>query len=696
MRRGALVLLFVSLSVSVFLFTKAWFDKPIPGCTEGEGCQIVLSSKWAYVSGVPVSLFGCVLYGLLMIFVFLNRSHSKLLFRFFETTLSLLVVFGAIWFYLVQAVFLQAFCPWCCLVHGVASLAALLLMISSRAVGVHSVFKAEVIAPLTMVVIFAFYQSSQPMPERVVETELQEGAGIVKEKGEVSLYEGQFRFNPRNYPMLGSPDSERVMVVLTDYTCPHCRVLHGTLRKFVEQKEADVSIVFLPAFRDASAQLLHRIMLTVWKDDPVYFEHLSERIISGEVSAEPNKVLTLVQVHSQGRFYEKAWAHASRIEQSFQLAQGILAANDARLEVSSLPQIMVGEGILQGQPSLETLSELLASPSPLTKASNPDAGQKHAGTGEAKIEFESKELELPTVPRGERSSKTFYFTNTGTSDLKITGVKVGCGCMVADGWKQTVSPGQRGSFKISLDTARQSGTVRKSILITSNASNVRGGALTLMVEGKVWLPVKLSNYTAHFGVIITGEQVKPKRIMMKVTDDGPFNLAEPVCNNNYFKTEWKEIKPGKEYVLTVSIPKLHRDHEQGEIVIPLGHSRYPELKIPVSARVADVVELSPSLLTFSAKNLSSPMTRLVTVYCHDRKFKDFDLMEYKLSGSSGAQLKVKPLRSPYWRQIEVAFPKGFDPVKAVSEKTAIHIQTNHPEGKELVLPLQLQPGSRRR
>jgi uncharacterized membrane protein len=703
-RRIAIVLLLASLCVSAILLGKTWLNKPIPGCGVGADCQTVLASKWASVAGIPISLPGIILYGALIVLVLSARRYSKPLLSRFETAGCLLVVFGAVWFYLVQALILHAFCPWCCSVHAMASTAAILLMVSRRGdvqgVGwphaVRFAFRIEVISPVILMVAFALYQSSEPERENIVDTRLLDGAGVEADGSQVSVYNGQYTFEPSAFPMMGSPDSDRVMVVLTDYTCPHCRSLHETFREFVNHQGGDVAIVFLPAFRDQAAQELHRVMLTVWKDDPAFYETLSSGMITGDIPADPKKVLTLAQSHNAGRFYEKAWAHASWVEQCFQLGQGILAANDKRLEVSSLPQIMVGDKILQGKPSLETLSALLI-PSPPVAAvmvaaviEPPVETQVEEANGEAKLEFESKDLTLPTVPRGEKASKTFYFTNTGTSPLKISGVKVGCGCMVADGWKQTVLPGERGSFQISLDTARQAGAVRKSILITSNATNIRGGVLTLLVKGEVWLPVKLSQYTAHYGVIPTGETASPKKITMTLTDDGPFDLAVPTCSNDYFKTTWEETKPGKEYVLTVTIPELHRQREQGEIRIPLGHSKYPELKIPVSARVADVIEPSPSFLMLSSTPPRAPQSRLITVYCHNRKFKDFKIIGYNSSGSDGIDLKLKPKRSPYWRQIEVTFPAGFDPVKAVSQKTSIRIQTNYPGGKELVIPLRVQ------
>ena len=175
---------------------------------------------------------------------------------------------------------------------------------------------------------------------------------------------------------------------------------------------------------------------------------------------------------------------------------------------------------------------------------------------------------------------------------------------------------------------------------------------------------------------------------MKTADEGPFKIEAPTCDNDYFNILWQETIPNKEFLLTVSIPKIHRKMEQGEITIPLGHLEYPILKIPILARMADAIEASPSSLKLPPTPLKSPYKRIITVRCHDRAFKDFSIIDAKAIGLEGVSVKVKKAHSKRWQQIEISFPKKFSP--SPNQKPSIQVQTSHPEFRTLTIPLNTQ------
>ena len=128
-RRAGLLCLGVALIISLYLAWNSLHGSSVAGCTnEGGGCHSVLSSKWGYVLGLPVSLTGLPIYGALLLLSV--RSCPR--FRLLINTLSLLIVGAAFWFATVQIVILQAFCPWCCTTHAFAVSGTLLLAFSRR------------------------------------------------------------------------------------------------------------------------------------------------------------------------------------------------------------------------------------------------------------------------------------------------------------------------------------------------------------------------------------------------------------------------------------------------------------------------------------------------------------------------------------------------------------------------------------
>jgi hypothetical protein len=62
----------------------------------------------------------------------------------------------------------------------------------------------------------------------------------------LSLYDNKFLLRLDSVPMLGSPDAPRIIVYLYDYTCPHCRDLHGILVAAQRQLSNSLGVALLP------------------------------------------------------------------------------------------------------------------------------------------------------------------------------------------------------------------------------------------------------------------------------------------------------------------------------------------------------------------------------------------------------------------------------------------------------------------
>lgn len=88
----------------------------------------------------------------------------------------------------------------------------------------------------------------------------------------------------------------------------------------------------------------------------------------------------------------------------------------------------------------------------------------------AQIKFNKETHDYGTIKNGADGSCVFEFTNTGTEPLMITNAKGSCGCTVPEWPKEPIAPGTKASIKVNYDTKR-TGSINKSVTITSNASN---------------------------------------------------------------------------------------------------------------------------------------------------------------------------------------------------------------------------------
>jgi len=93
--------------------TVSHYKNSIPPCSIAHGCEIVLTSQFATVSGIPISLFGVLFYILIIFFLFFYLQTKNKNFLFF---LFVIITIGTIistYLVVIQAVVLHAFCQYC-------------------------------------------------------------------------------------------------------------------------------------------------------------------------------------------------------------------------------------------------------------------------------------------------------------------------------------------------------------------------------------------------------------------------------------------------------------------------------------------------------------------------------------------------------------------------------------------------------
>lgn len=584
LRLVAVMCLAVASMLGLFLAWQTTTGARVPGCGVGGGCASVLSSKWASVLGIPVGWLGVVVYGAVLFGALTSNTKGS-----WWNVCVLCMVVGALWFAWVQFGILHAFCPWCAATHGFALLGVVLLWMADRVWRRLRVL--EVIASFAVIGLMAAAQVIAPTPERVVESK---GAGgAVLKNGQLSFLKGEVTFTTTEMPGMKVQQAPKFAVVLSDYTCAHCRELHKSLHDEGAQLEGKLGIVFMPAFRADAAKELHRAMLTIWRSDGAYFEELVKRISAGELPADVAQVVEQAQGHFQGRFFELAWEHAAWVAKTLNQGEALVHANDAITKVSSFPQVMIGDEVIAGDVRVETL---LAKAQMQTAAGQAVASAPANSTVKGpSLDFQESRFTLPGATQGEVVSGRLVFHNSGDSPLSILQVKPSCGCLSVNDAMQTVAPGADGSFKVRLDSSRLAGQITQSLQITSNAVNAVDGLSEVEVRAFVWTPVQLSAAQIDFGALPPGSHPVSRRIEITVTTKDPLEIGAPHCNTDYFKVSLDTLEAGRRYAMTVSITELKKGEVLDTITLPVNHPKMKEITLPVSVRtLSDPSALVPA------------------------------------------------------------------------------------------------------
>ncbi len=276
-------------SINLLLLFHRYSDTAagIAGCGGGS-CEEVLASRWSVLFGLPVTVFGMLVYGGLMVSLTARweRLHKPLLGA----------VSGAVcWFVFTQAVLLEKFCPWCLAAHA-AGIAVLVLSMIRLGSGV--AFRQVLVWSIAAFFGIGLVQIYGPLPaghrmEDVV-TVTPDAPVHARGEGRVVTFDGGLKsYNVRSLPHCGPEDAKHVLVEYFDYQCPACRIMSGYLEALVAKYPADIVVLLLPmpletgCNRHVSARNEHpgsceiaRIALAVWKRDPGAFRAFHHALIA--------------------------------------------------------------------------------------------------------------------------------------------------------------------------------------------------------------------------------------------------------------------------------------------------------------------------------------------------------------------------------------------------------------------------------
>lgn len=115
LNKGAIIFFFTIAGLGfadATYLTVEHFMNSVPPCAVG-GCEIVLTSSFATVAGIPVALTGALYYLALLIFLKLYVDTKKEKFLRIALGLTFVGMIATIYFFILQAFVIKAYCLYC-------------------------------------------------------------------------------------------------------------------------------------------------------------------------------------------------------------------------------------------------------------------------------------------------------------------------------------------------------------------------------------------------------------------------------------------------------------------------------------------------------------------------------------------------------------------------------------------------------
>lgn len=103
----------VGIADSVYLTVHHYTAEPVP-CSIVEGCEMVLTSPYAEIAGIPLAALGLAAYFTAFSLALLSAYGNQLTWKLFGIQVAAMTIFSG-WLIYVQAAVIGAFCQFCLL-----------------------------------------------------------------------------------------------------------------------------------------------------------------------------------------------------------------------------------------------------------------------------------------------------------------------------------------------------------------------------------------------------------------------------------------------------------------------------------------------------------------------------------------------------------------------------------------------------
>lgn len=126
---AAAIVALLGLTDAIYLTIHHYNATPVPCTLTGEGCEMVLTSRYAEIGGIPLAAFGAAAYFVAFSLALLTAFGDRRMWRLFGLLVTSMAAFS-IWLLYLQAFRIHAFCQFCLLSAGTSLILFLIFAIS--------------------------------------------------------------------------------------------------------------------------------------------------------------------------------------------------------------------------------------------------------------------------------------------------------------------------------------------------------------------------------------------------------------------------------------------------------------------------------------------------------------------------------------------------------------------------------------
>ena len=233
----------------------------------------------------------------------------------------------------------------------------------------------------------------------------------------------------------------------------------------------------------------------------------------------------------------------------------------------------------------------------------------HAATW-AEGMFEDLAHDFGSVPRGPMVTHQYRLTNNTGQTVRITSVRVSCGCTSATALQGTLAPGQSTAVLAQMDTTRFIGP--KTVTIYVQFDQPRWEEVRLSITANSRTDIAIVPESLAFGPVSRGSHVARQT---SVTLSGGTQLVSVAAESNYVQLTAKGTQGNgvdSTYEITAT---LRPDTPVGkwftDVWLNTNNPATPRIRVPLTVDVEPALNLSPATAAFGAVTTGAETERRV-------------------------------------------------------------------------------------
>lgn len=156
-------------------------------------------------------------------------------------------------------------------------------------------------------------------------------------------------------------------------------------------------------------------------------------------------------------------------------------------------------------------------------------------------------IELKPKPEDEEVETVFKFRNAGDKTVKVLSLESACSCLSAELDKAEYKPGEEGAGTARFKVASLVGRHEKYVIVSTDDPEQREWRISFILDVPAVVDIKPKTLQWFIG-----DEPTPKSCLVQFLGDDPAKVVNVTATRENVAFEWKELKEGREYLITVT------------------------------------------------------------------------------------------------------------------------------------------------